>query len=151
MESRENKPDTLKQKRTRHYVKIILGVYLIYTAYSMVRDLQAGVSADRPVLFYGAAVLFFAVGAVLTVTSFRAAMKISAEELKQTEAADAGGGISAGTQADAGNGISAKGQGDVGNDIPIKIQAEADAESEADAAVISADAQTGADANDALL
>ena len=143
MESREKKPDTLKQKRTRHYVKIILGVYLIYTAYSMVRDLQAGVSADRPVLFYGAAVLFFAVGAVLAATACRAAMKISAEELKQTDTAEAGGGMSAKAQAEAGNGVSAKVQRDAGSDIPAKIQE--------DAAVISVDVRTGADVNDTLL
>lgn len=147
MESGERKQDTLKQRRTRHYVKIILGVYLIYTAYSMVRDLQAGVSADRPALFYGAAVLFFAVGAVLAVTSFRAAMKISAEELKRTETADAEDGISAGIRAEAGNGLSAKVQGNERSDIPAKIQTDA----EAGAAVISADADTGADADDTFV
>lgn len=86
MEQRQRKPDTLKQKRTRHYVRIILGIYLIYTAYSIVRDIRAGVTADRPMLFYGAAALFLAVGAVIAITSFRSAMKISAEELKQEEA-----------------------------------------------------------------
>lgn len=85
MAKKEKKPDTLKQKRARHYVKIILGVYLIYTAYSMVKDMHMGISADRPALFYTFAAIFLVVGATLTVTSFRAAMKISAEELKQEE------------------------------------------------------------------
>ncbi len=85
MAKKEKKPDTLKQKRARHYVKIILGVYLIYTAYSMVKDMHMGISADRPALFYTFAAIFLAVGAALTITSFRAAMKISAEELKQEE------------------------------------------------------------------
>lgn len=91
MEKRERKPDTLKQKRTRHYVRIILGIYLIYTAYSIVKDLRTGVTADRPMLFYAAAALFFVMGAVIAVVSFRSAMKISAEELKreETDAADA--------------------------------------------------------------
>lgn len=85
MEKRERKQDTLKQKRTRHYVKIILGIYLIYTAYSMVKDLRAGVVADHPMLFYAVAVLFLVSGAVVAITSFRSAMKISAEELRQEE------------------------------------------------------------------
>lgn len=83
MFKKERKPDTLKQKKARHYVKIILGVYLIYTAYSLVKDMRLGVPADRPALFYGAAALFLIVGALLCITSFKAAMKISAEELEQ--------------------------------------------------------------------
>ena len=83
MFKKERKPDTLKQKKARHYVKIILGVYLIYTAYSMVKDMHSGIPADRPELFYGSAALFLIVGAALCITSFRAAMKISAEELEQ--------------------------------------------------------------------
>lgn len=86
MAKKERKPDTLKQKKARHYVKIILGVYLIYTAYCIVKDMRAGIAADRPVLFYTAAAVFAAVGAFLALTSFRAAMKISAEELKEQEA-----------------------------------------------------------------
>ncbi len=97
MAKKERKPDTLKQKKTRHYVKVLLGIYLIYTAYSIVRDLQSGVSADCPVLFYAAAVLFASVGAVLAVSSFRAAMRISAEELKQMEKAD-GAAVSAASE-----------------------------------------------------
>lgn len=85
MAKRERKPDTLKQKKTRHYVKIILGVYLMYTAYNIVNDMRAGIEADNPVLFYVTAAIFLAVGAVLTITSFRAAMKISAQELKAQE------------------------------------------------------------------
>jgi len=83
MAKREKKPDTLKQKKARHYVKIILGVYLVYTAYSIVKDMHAGVAADRPALFYAAAAVFLAVGGALAVTSFLAAMKISAEELQE--------------------------------------------------------------------
>lgn len=85
MKQRERKEDTLKQKRTRYYVRIILGIYLIYTAYSIVRDLRADAAADRPMFFYAAAVLFSAIGAAIVVRSFRAAMKISAEELKKEE------------------------------------------------------------------
>lgn len=85
MEQRERKEDTLKQKRTRHYVRIMLGIYLIYTAYSMVRDLRADVAADRPMLFYVTAALFLVIGAAVAITSFRSAMKISAEELKKEE------------------------------------------------------------------
>ncbi len=90
MAKKERKPDTLKQKKARHYVKIILGVYLIYTAYNIVKDMRAGIEADNPALFFGAAALFLVVGAVLTITSFRAAMKISAEELKEKEDAQPG-------------------------------------------------------------
>ena len=85
MFKKERKPDTLKQKKTRHYVKVLLGIYLIYTAYNMVNDMRLGIPADQPALVYGAAALFLIVGAVLCITSFRAAMKISAEELEQTE------------------------------------------------------------------
>lgn len=88
MAKKERKPDTLKQKKARHYVKIILGLYLVYTAYGIVKDMRAGVAADRPVLFYTAAAVFAVVGAALALTSFRAAMKISAEELKEGERQD---------------------------------------------------------------
>lgn len=86
MQQRERKPDTLKQRRTRYYVRIILGIYLIYTAYSIVKDMHAGVEADRPMFFYAAAAFFLVVGAAIAVISFRSAMKISAEELKKEEA-----------------------------------------------------------------
>ena len=85
MFNKERKPDTLKQKRTRQYVRILLGLYLLYTAYNMGRDLKTGVTADSPPMVLAVAVLFAVFGVVLCVTAFIKAMKISAEEIKENE------------------------------------------------------------------
>lgn len=48
MFKKKRETDTLTQQRTRQYVKMMLGAYLIYTAYSMGRDLHQGIQADNP-------------------------------------------------------------------------------------------------------
>lgn len=85
MFNKERKQDTLKQKRTRQYVRILLGLYLLYTAYNMGRDLKTGVEADSPMMVLVVAALFAVFGVVLCVTAFIKAMKISAEEIKENE------------------------------------------------------------------
>lgn len=85
MFNREKKPDTLKQKRTRQYVRILLGMYLLYTSYNMGRDFKLGVVADNPVMVLVSAILFAVFGTALCVTAFLRAMKISAEELREKE------------------------------------------------------------------
>ena len=47
MFKKKRETDTLTQQRTRQYVKMMLGAYLIYTAYSMGRDLHQGIQADN--------------------------------------------------------------------------------------------------------
>ena len=85
MFNKERKPDTLKQKRTRQYVRILLGLYLLYTAYNMGRDLKIGIVADSPMMVLVVVALFAVFGVVLCVTAFIKAMKISAEEIKENE------------------------------------------------------------------
>ena len=56
MFKKKRETDTLTQQRTRQYVKMMLGAYLIYTAYSMGRDLHQGIQADNPALIIAGAV-----------------------------------------------------------------------------------------------
>ena len=80
MFKKKRETDTLTQQRTRQYVKMMLGAYLIYTAYSMGRDLHQGIQADNPALIIAIAAVFALFGLFLCV-----AMKLSAEELKEKE------------------------------------------------------------------
>ena len=77
--------DSLKQKRTRQYIRVILGAYLIYLAYGIIRDLRMGVEADRAGLFWTVAILFGVGGCVLLMISFIRAMCIAGEELAECE------------------------------------------------------------------
>ena len=85
MFNKKRETDTLTQQRTRQYVKLILGAYLIYTAYSMGRDLKAGIQADNPTLIIAITAVFALFGLFLCVAGFAKAMKLSAEELKEKE------------------------------------------------------------------
>ena len=85
MFNKKRETDTLTQQRTRQYVKLILGAYLIYTAYSMGRDLKAGIQADNPTLIIAITAVFALFGAFLCVTGFAKAVKLSAEEIKEKE------------------------------------------------------------------
>ena len=58
MFKKKRETDTLTQQRTRQYVKMMLGAYLIYTAYSMGRDLHQGIQADNPALIIAIAAVF---------------------------------------------------------------------------------------------
>ena len=96
MFKKKRETDTLTQQRTRQYVKMMLGAYLIYTAYSMGRDLHQGIQADNPALIIAIAAVFALFGLFLCVAGFAKAMKLSAEELnlsdKGEEAEDESGG-----------------------------------------------------------
>ena len=83
MFKKKRETDTLTQQRTRQYVKMMLGAYLIYTAYSMGRDLHQGIQADNPALIIVIAAVFALFGLFLCVAGFAKAMKLSAEELKE--------------------------------------------------------------------
>lgn len=85
MFKKKRETDTLTQQRTRQYVKMMLGAYLIYTAYSMGRDLHQGIQADNPALIIAIAAVFALFGLFLCVAGFAKAMKLSAEELKEKE------------------------------------------------------------------
>lgn len=85
MFKKKRETDTLTQQRTRQYVKMMLGAYLIYTAYSMGRDLHQGIQADNPALIIVIAAVFALFGLFLCVAGFAKAMKLSAEELKEKE------------------------------------------------------------------
>ena len=56
---------------------------MIYTAYSMGRDLHQGIQADNPALIIAIAAVFALFGLFLCVAGFAKAMKLSAEELKE--------------------------------------------------------------------
>ena len=77
MFKKKRETDTLTQQRTRQYVKMMLGAYLIYTAYS--------IQADNPALIIAIAAVFALFGLFLCVAGFAKAMKLSAEELKEKE------------------------------------------------------------------
>lgn len=82
---KKREKDNLKQQRTRQYIRVILGAYLVYLAYGIIRDLRMGVQADRPLLFWIMAVLFGIGGSVLFVISFVRAMRVASEELTGCE------------------------------------------------------------------
>ena len=82
---KKRETNTLTQQRTRQYVKLMLVAYLIYTAYSMGRDLKAGVQADNPTLIIAITALFALFGVFLCMMGFVKAMKLSAEEMKEKE------------------------------------------------------------------
>lgn len=65
MFKKKRETDTLTQQRTRQYVKMMLGAYLIYTAYSMGRDLHQGIQADNPALIIATAAVFALFGLFL--------------------------------------------------------------------------------------
>ena len=85
MFKKKRETDTLTQQRTRQYVKMMLGAYLIYTAYSMGRDLHQGIQADNPALIIAIAAVFALFGLCLFVAVFAKAIKLSVEELKEKE------------------------------------------------------------------
>ena len=60
---------------------------MIYTAYSMGRDLHQGIQADNPALIIVIAAVFALFGLFLCVAGFARAMKLSAEELKEEKRA----------------------------------------------------------------
>ncbi|MGN0413483.1 MAG: hypothetical protein ACI4FV_10650 [Lachnospiraceae bacterium] len=82
MFTRKKGPLTPKQKKTYGYLRVIVGVYLVYTAYCMYQDLKAGIEADNPTLVIVMAVLFAIVGSIFAVTGFMKAFKVTEEELK---------------------------------------------------------------------
>ena len=88
MSRKEKKPETLKQKRTRQYVRIMLGMYLLYTAYGLIREIQKGTGTGNKEFGILMAVLFVLGGAALCVNGFIKAMKISAQELKEQESTE---------------------------------------------------------------
>lgn len=88
MSRKEKKPETLKQKRTRQYVRIMLGMYLLYTAYGLIREIQKGTGTGNKEFGIVMAALFVLGGAALCVNGFIKAMKISAQELKEQESTE---------------------------------------------------------------
>ena len=88
MSRKEKKPETLKQKRTRQYVRIMLGMYLLYTAYGLIREIQKGTGTGNKEFGILMAALFVLDGAALCINGFIKAMKISAQELKEKESAE---------------------------------------------------------------
>ena len=80
--TRKKGPLTPRQKKTYGYLRVIVGVYLVYTAYCMYQDLKAGIEADNPTLVIIMAIIFAIVGLIFAVTGFVKAFKITGDELK---------------------------------------------------------------------
>lgn len=83
MFKKKRETDTLTQQRTRQYVKMMLGAYLIYTAYSMGRDLHQGIQADNPALIIAIAAVFALFGLFLCVAGFAKAHEAQRRRIKR--------------------------------------------------------------------
>ncbi len=81
----KDKSTSLKQKKTYAYMRVIVGVYLCFTGYNMMKDLRAGIPCDNPTLVMIMAGVFGIGGLIIAITAFIRSFQITALQLNEED------------------------------------------------------------------